>query len=76
MTDKWGHDLKVGDAVFYYFDLPEKNWARTDKILVKIVSVGSHSIEIKRETFWLERVPNWRLEYASTEKLFLWKLEN
>jgi hypothetical protein len=74
MTDKFGHIINVGDSVFcgdFYNQMPRK-------ALAVIEEIRPTEIKIKFENvnygwFW---VGNWKIEYASVEKMFLWKLEN
>ena len=76
MTDKFGHIINVGDSVFCrdFFNhgwMPRKALAVIEEI--RLTEIKINFINVNYGWFW---VRNWELEYASVEKMFLWKLEN
>jgi len=76
MLDKNGHEIKVGDDVL--FEFREGGYPKTIPptiIPAKIVEIEPTEVKI---VFGIQRwrwVPPWQLEYASQERLFLYKLE-
>ena len=75
MLDRNGHELSVGDEVFYYhadFGYP------MEKMVATITDIRGEIDEHAKVVFLYKRwrlVRGSKLEYASPEELFLWKLQ-